>query len=165
MDSSQDFGSLQSRISSSLVDVTRTAGQLSAEDLSFQRSLNSGLAGPLDRLSGRLLRCGQTLVQRAVTGSEVDPPRLEEQDDVENNWEGLVEVVDSLLERADIALDEYTGLVKRLSPGNREQVSGYPSGLVATLLNSSRPLCRNQSNTGREALCALLIYQSPSFNS
>lgn len=124
MDSSQEFASLQSRISSSLVNVTRTVGHLSAEDLSFQRSLDAGLAGSLDRFSARLLRCGETLVQRAITSSEVDPPQLKQHDDLENNWGGLVEVVDLLLERADTALDEYTGLIKRLSPGNREQVSG-----------------------------------------
>ncbi|KAI9788107.1 MAG: exosome nuclease subunit [Peltula sp. TS41687] len=121
MDASQEFGGLQSRISSSLVEVTRTVGQLSVEDLSFQRSLNPSLGESLDKLSARLLRCGQTLVQRAVTGSDVDPPQLDEQDDLENYWGEVVEVVDLLLERADTALDEYTGLIKRLSPENREQ--------------------------------------------
>lgn len=136
MDVSREFGSLQSRISSSLVEVTRTVGQLSAEDLSFQRSLNLDLGGTLDKLSARLLRCGQTLVQRAVTGSEVDPPQLDDREELENNWGGLVEVVDLLLERADTALDEYTGLIKRSSPGNREQVSGHFPNSVAIILNS-----------------------------
>ncbi len=38
---------------------------------------------------------------------------LNDVDDIELNWRGVVDVVDSLLEKADTALDEYTGLVKR----------------------------------------------------
>ena len=122
MDQSQDFRELQSQISRSLVDTTRTVGQLSVEDLSFQRSLDASVAASLDRHNLRLLRLAQNLVQSAVAGSEVDVPQLQEHEDMENNWQGVVDVVDSLLERADTSLDEYTGLIKRLSPTQKEQV-------------------------------------------
>lgn len=38
---------------------------------------------------------------------------LEEVEDVDNNWRNVVDVVDSLLEKTDICLDEYTGVTKR----------------------------------------------------
>ena len=38
---------------------------------------------------------------------------LDDSDDVEIQWKGIVDVIDSLLEKADTCLDEYTGLIKR----------------------------------------------------
>lgn len=130
MEPSQDFRTLQQRVSSALVDTTRTVGQLSAEDLSFQRSLDPDFAKSLDKQSDHLLRISQNLFQVAVTGSEVEAPQLREQDDLENSWRGIVDVVDSLLERADTCLDEYTGFIKRLSPGQTEQVRGVLDGIA-----------------------------------
>jgi exosome complex exonuclease RRP6 len=46
---------------------------------------------------------------------------LPDTDAVDASWSSVVDVIDSLLEKADISLDEYTGAVKRLSP-SREQV-------------------------------------------
>ena len=50
------------------------------------------------------------------------PPSLKDVEGIENNWWAVVDVVDSLLERADTALDEFTGAVKRLSPAADVQV-------------------------------------------
>lgn len=55
-------------------------------------------------------------MKSAAALTESDTPTLEEVDDVDNNWRGVVDVVDSLLERADMSLDEYTGLIKRKGP-------------------------------------------------
>ena len=43
-------------------------------------------------------------------------------ENVEDNWRAVVDVVDSLLERGDTALDEFTGAVRRLGPGAEAQV-------------------------------------------
>ena len=132
MDSSAAFKSLQDRISSSLVDTTRTAGQLAAEDLSFHRSLSASIASSLDQQNRRLLDIAGKLTKAAVLNSEVTAPQLNNVDTVEENWQGFVDVIDSLLEKADACLDEYTGVVKRLSPARQEQAP-------ASTARSARP--------------------------
>lgn len=122
MDSSTPgFGPLQDRISKALVSTTRTTAQLCAEDLAFHRSLDPELGTTLDRETERLLSLTKNLIRIAVAGStDEDPVQLRDADDVENNWRGVVDVIDSLLEQADTCLDEYTGVIKRASPGQEE---------------------------------------------
>ncbi|KAI9723707.1 MAG: hypothetical protein M1812_001007 [Candelaria pacifica] len=118
---STDFKSLHDRISSSLVATTRTAGQISAEDLPFQRSLDPEIGSSLDEQNERLLSLANRLVKTVTSGTEVEAPPLQDADALENNWRGVVDVVDRLLEKADTSLDEYTGIIKRLSPAQQEQ--------------------------------------------
>ena len=113
MDETQDFKSLQDQIQAALVSTTRTAGQISSEDLSFQRSLNPELGTLLDEQGARLLELSHELLRSATSISELKTPVLEDQDDVEASWRGVVDVIDSLLEKTDISLDEYTGVLKR----------------------------------------------------
>lgn len=120
MDAMDDFKSFQDRISSSLIEVTKTSGQIATEDLAFQRSLNPSVAATLDRQNARLLDTAGRLAKAAALGSEVRAPRINDLEAVEENWQGVVDVIDSLLERADACLDEYTGVVKRLSPSGQE---------------------------------------------
>lgn len=121
-DSAETFKHMQEKISAALVQTTATAGRISQEDVSFQRSLDSNVSETLDRHSGRLLRLVQGLLDRAVDGLDVEAPRLKEQDDLENKWSGVVDVVDSLLERADTCLDVHTGRIKRLKLEETKQV-------------------------------------------
>lgn len=119
-----DFITLQSSISAALVATTRTTSQLVSEDLAFYRSLDSGLNRDLEQQNARLLGLATRLLGTATANTEtVRPPSLRDVDAVEGNWRAVVDVVDSLLERADTALDEFTGAVKRLSPGADAQVS------------------------------------------
>ncbi|KAK5131380.1 hypothetical protein LTR08_000983 [Meristemomyces frigidus] len=122
MDKLGDFPTLQASITSALVSTTRTAAQLANEDLPFHRSLDSSLGTSLDRQNARLLGLAQRLLGTATAHTESvrPPPRLSDIDAVEGNWRAVVDVVDSLLERADTALDEFTGAVRRLSPGLKE---------------------------------------------
>lgn len=114
----EDFNSLESNIKSALVSTVRSANSLANEDLPFQRSLDSKVGPALDQQNARLLSLAERLVGAATSNTEiVRPPRLKDLDSVEGNWRAVVDVVDSLLERADTALDEFTGAVKRLSPG------------------------------------------------
>jgi exosome complex exonuclease RRP6 len=119
-----DFASLQSAISSALVSTTRSASALANEDLPFHRSLDTTLGTKLDRQNARLLSLASGLlgVARPATETVRRPPSLRDVEGIENNWRAVVDVVDSLLERADTALDEFTGAVKRLSPGADVQV-------------------------------------------
>ncbi|KAF2769120.1 hypothetical protein EJ03DRAFT_312885 [Teratosphaeria nubilosa] len=118
MANTSDFSALQAAITSSLVSMTKTANQLASEDLPFHRSLDSSLATSLDRQNARLLSLSSRLIHTASANSEtVRPaPKLSDIEDIEGNWRAVVDVVDSLLERADTALDDFTGAVRRLSP-------------------------------------------------
>lgn len=114
----EDFTRLEGDIKSALVSTIRSASSLASEDLPFHRSLDSTIGSSLDRQNARLLGLAERLVGAATANTEiVRPPRLKDLESVEGNWKAVVDVVDSLLERADTALDEFTGAVKRLSPG------------------------------------------------
>jgi len=129
MDQTQDFKSLQDQIQVSLIATTRTAGQISSEDLGFQRSLNPEVGTALDEQSERILGLASALLKSAASVSELRAPALQDADDVENNWRSVVDVVDSLLEKLDTCLDEYTGVIKRKDP-----VIGEHSGQVGSIL-------------------------------
>ncbi|GAB7366201.1 hypothetical protein MBLNU230_g7761t1 [Neophaeotheca triangularis] len=134
-----DFAKLHSSISSAVVATTRNASELAAEDLSFYRSLDSGIARSLDAQNARLLDLAQRLAGSATANTETVRPRLRSVEDVEGNWNSVVDVIDSLLERADTALDEFTGAVKRLTPTAEQQaaksVQPRPSKIANALRN------------------------------
>ena len=113
MSSEEEFKSLQDSISACLVDTTRTAGQLAAEDLNFLRSSDPSVAKRLDRQSARLLGLAKRLMQSTTADTELQPPVLSGLESVDDNWQGIVDVIDNLLEKADICLDEYTGVTKK----------------------------------------------------
>ena len=123
MDETQDFKSLQDQIQAALISTTRTSGQISSEDLGFQRSLNPEVGASLDEQSARLLELSNALLKSAASISELSAPALEDQEDVENNWRNVVDVLDSLLEKTDTSLDEYTGVIKRKESPFVEQVN------------------------------------------
>jgi len=127
MDPTQDLKSLQDQIQAALISTTRTTGQISSEDLGFQRSLNPEVGTALDEQSERLLSLATALLKSAASISQLRAPALEEADDVENNWRGIVDVVDSLLEKSDTCLDEYTGVIKR-----KDSILGEQSGQVCS---------------------------------
>jgi len=121
MEQTQDFKSLQEQVQTSLIATTRTAGQISSEDLAFHRSFNREVGTALDEQSSRLLDLSSQLIKSAASISDLRAPELDELDDVENNWRSVVDVIDSLLEKTDTCLDEYTGMIKRKeqSPANQ----------------------------------------------
>ncbi|KAG9691286.1 hypothetical protein KCU76_g7562, partial [Aureobasidium melanogenum] len=84
------------------------------------RSLDPSLGRALDTQNARLLGLAERLLGNAASNTELVRPKLPDTDAVDAQWSSVVDVIDSLLEKADISLDEYTGAVKRLSPA-REQ--------------------------------------------
>ncbi|KAF4952722.1 hypothetical protein FSARC_12584 [Fusarium sarcochroum] len=116
MEPSQDFKSLQENIQKSLISTVKSVNRISAEDLSFQRTVNPNVGQQLDDRTSRILELSTRLLQSAGKACGVKAPKLEDVEDIEMNWRGVVDVVDSSLEKADTALDEYTGLVKRKEP-------------------------------------------------
>ncbi|KAF9889163.1 exosome nuclease subunit [Aspergillus nanangensis] len=123
MDSAADFPPFQQRLTSSLVQMTRTVGQLSTEDLNFHRSSNAEVSESLDEQSGRILSLTSSILKAATAGTDISAPTLQDEDAIEDNWRGVVDVIDALLEKADACLDEFTGVIKRLSPSQEQNAA------------------------------------------
>jgi exosome complex exonuclease RRP6 len=118
---SAEFAPFQDKLTSALVQVTRTVGQLSSEDLSFHRTSSADFSESLDEQSERIIALTTAVIKAATAGTDVTGPTLQDEDSVEDNWRGVVDVIDSLLEKADACLDEFTGVIKKLSPSQEEQ--------------------------------------------
>ncbi|KAJ4990728.1 Exosome complex exonuclease rrp6 [Stagonosporopsis vannaccii] len=112
----ESFKSLQDEISKALVSTTRSATRIAGADIAFQRSLNPDVGAALDVQNERLLQLAQRLLESAAASSDAVGPKLPDVESIDGNWRAVVDVIDSLLEKADTSLDEYTGVVKRLSP-------------------------------------------------
>ena len=126
MDITSDFKSFQEKVQTSLVNVTKTAGQLSAEDLSFHRSSSGKLSRSLDAQNARLLQLTNKLLKAATKDTQIAPPKLRSQEEVEDKWRSTVDVIDDLLEKSDACLDEFTGIIKRLSPSLQDGTATPP---------------------------------------
>lgn len=119
MGSERDFKAFQDGILGHLMNTTRTAGQIASEDLAFHRSSDPSITQLLDKENARLLSLARSLLSNATTGTEISAPGLPDADAVDDNWQGIVDVVDNILEKTDSCLDEYTGVIKRLGPSPR----------------------------------------------
>ena len=122
MASDDTFIDLKNCISSALIDTTRTAVQISNEDLAFQRSSNPSFIPLLERQNSRLLGLTQRLIRSAALGSEITGPHIVNADSVEDKWIEIVDVVDNLLEKADACLDEFSGVVRKSNITQEEQI-------------------------------------------
>ncbi|KAL6697746.1 ribonuclease H-like domain-containing protein [Trichoderma pleuroticola] len=120
MESSQDFNSLQEEIQKSLISTIKSANRIASHDLSFQRTVNPDVAEQLDDKTSRILDLSTRLLNSAARACGLKPPKLEDPEDVDMNWRKVVDVVDSVLEKADRAIDEYTGLVKQRENGDSD---------------------------------------------
>ncbi|KAB2102496.1 Exosome complex exonuclease [Alternaria gaisen] len=124
------FKTLQTEISAALKSTTKSASLIGAADISFQRSLNPEAGTQLDAQNARLLHIAQRLLENAAASSDAVGPKLPDVEAIDTNWRGVVDIIDSLLEKADTSLDEYTGVVKRLSPAT-EQATAKPRPNIA----------------------------------
>ena len=119
----ESFDALQKSLKTALISTTRTTSALCAEDLPFQRSLDSDFARDLDAQNARLLGLAETLLKVAEPapnanangkgGDRVRAPRLGDAEELDAKWREVVDVVDSLLERTDGVLDEVKGLLRK----------------------------------------------------
>jgi exosome complex exonuclease RRP6 len=126
MDLIADFKAFQELVQASVVDVTRSATEVCKQDLSFHRKANDRLSRSLDHQNAHLLRLTSKLLKAATQDLPVDTPVLQDADSVDDNWRKIVDVVDGLLERADSALDEYSGVIKPQSPSRKDTESPKP---------------------------------------
>lgn len=118
---------MKDEISSALIDITRATGKIAAEDLAFQRSINPAVAPQLAKQNKRLLRIIRDLTKNAIAGTDIQPPQLSDADAIEERWQGLVDVFDSLLEKADACLDEYTGVIKKFTVSQEAAPANHAS--------------------------------------
>ena len=127
----RSFKDIKDAISSALVDTTRTTGQIANEDLAFQRSSNPSIVPLLEQQSSRLLHLTRRLIRTATSRTDITTPQISDPESIEDSWMGLVDVFDNLLEKADACLDEYTGVVRKLSPTQEERMkNALPSANV-----------------------------------
>ena len=122
MASDASFHDLKQRISPALVDTTRTASQMSNEDLAFQRSSNPSLGPLLERRNSRLLDLARRLITSAASDTGIPDPHIIGVGSVEDGWNEIVDVVDNLLEKADACLDEYSGVIRKSTTTEEEQI-------------------------------------------
>lgn len=148
MEAPPAFKSLQDAIQAALISTTRTVSQISAEDLGFHRSLNPEVGTALDEQNARLLGLSSSILQSAAALTESNAPELQEVDDVDNNWRGVVDVVDSLLERADTCLDEYTGVIKRKASPAEQVCAEIPQKIILPFLTNILVFCPEIEKTG-----------------
>ncbi|GJC77567.1 exosome complex exonuclease rrp6 [Colletotrichum liriopes] len=113
MTSPQDFKSLQDQVQAALVATVKSVNRVSAEDLPFQRAVNPNVGEDLDAKTTRILELSTTLLKSAADVCGLNAPELEDADDVDMRWRSIVDIVDSVLEKADTSIDEYTGALKR----------------------------------------------------
>ena len=81
-----------------LVATTKAASAVGGHDISFERSIDPDFDSSLTAVTDRLLNLSNRLLK--VAGSQEDD--YEDEDDLEDRWGEVVDVVDSLLERAVI---------------------------------------------------------------
>ncbi|KDN63370.1 putative 3'-5' exonuclease [Colletotrichum sublineola] len=113
MTSPQDFKSLQDKVQAALLATVKSVNRVSAEDLPFQRAVNPNVGEDLDAKTTRILELSTSLLKSAADVCGLNAPELEDADDVDMRWRSIVDIVDSVLEKADTSIDEYTGALKR----------------------------------------------------
>ncbi|EQL33065.1 hypothetical protein BDFG_04812 [Blastomyces dermatitidis ATCC 26199] len=121
MEIAADFVPYEEQAQAALIKTTRSVTQISSEDLNFHRSFDKNLSAYVDEESARLLKLTNSLLKVATSGSELRVPELRNEDGLEENWRTVVDVIDELLEKADACLDEFTGIIKKLSPSQEER--------------------------------------------
>lgn len=134
----EDFKPFQDKVQSALLSATRSVNTLANEDLSFQRTVNPSVRNDLDDKTARLLSLSNDLLKSA--GGSRGAVSLEDMDDVDMSWKSIVDTIDSLLEKADTCLDEYTGLIKRKDAPTSETVRLSTAEMCARMHRLTRSL-------------------------
>lgn len=86
----------QSNLLKLLVSTTKAASAVGGHDISFERSIDSEFNSSLTTVTDRLLNVSNRLLKfSGLQGEE-----FEDEDDLEDRWGEVVDVLDGLLERA-----------------------------------------------------------------
>lgn len=139
MNPETNYSEFEKRLRATTTQVTRSTNRLPIEDLSFHRTSSPQFSASLDEESTRILSLTNSLL-KAVTRDNTDvraPVLRNSADSVDDNWHGVVDVIDSLLERADACFDEFTGVIKKLSPSQQEQGQAAAAAAAAAAARKS----------------------------
>ncbi|KAI9486461.1 MAG: ribonuclease H-like domain-containing protein [Benjaminiella poitrasii] len=109
----QDFKAFQSSLFKSLVSATAAANSIPTEEVGFFRSLDRGFAKDLDQAGSNTLSIGNALLQQCAIDCGLVVKDFEDIDDVVERFGSVTDVCDSLLEKADICLDQLGGKSKQ----------------------------------------------------
>ncbi|KAG0200226.1 exosome nuclease subunit [Mortierella sp. GBA30] len=98
-----DFEAWQSALFSTLVKATKAANAIPANDVAFYRTLDRTFAANMDDASNATLElCNNLLLQAGGPEGQV----LGDSDDIKDRFDIVVDAVDNMLEKVDVALDE-----------------------------------------------------------
>ncbi|KAK6359602.1 exosome nuclease subunit [Orbilia brochopaga] len=122
-----DFADFQKNASKALIKLIKNTKVLSSGDLAFNKSLDAEFATALDKVNSKILGMINDVVRNATHGSDIKFESFEDADSVEARWSAVSEVVDFLLEKADLCMDEYTGTVNRGVMQTTAAASNYKS--------------------------------------
>lgn len=161
-----DFKTIEENIKASLIALTKSVHQLANEDLAFHRSASSDVASQLDDANDRICDLTSSLLKSATKATRLRAPRIEDAEDIDARWKGIIDVVDSLLEKADTNLDEFSGLVKRKESLAAEPVSPLFSAFTSISTDglsfpSPRTLLDQQLLWERKVPCLAAIFAMP----
>jgi PMC2NT (NUC016) domain len=95
---SKTYPEWQKGLLSSLVATTKAASAVAGHDVSFERSIDSTFDAALTTVTERLL----SLTNQMLKLAGIREDEFEDEDDIEERWVQLVDVVDGLLEKAVI---------------------------------------------------------------
>ena len=138
MDSGSSFQNLQGPITTALIETTTSVKDLVAEDLAFHRSFDPALGREIDAQNRRLLKLAERLLASASTTDQDVGPKLPDIDAVDGRWRDIVDAIDSLLERADTSLDEFSGVIKKASTPAAEASPAARGGWQSQWTSSQR---------------------------
>ncbi|KAL4249292.1 Exosome complex exonuclease Rrp6-like protein [Abortiporus biennis] len=120
--SSESFSDYNTKLQSIALKATKNSASLPS-DIGFYKSLDRTLAREVERTSERVLGIANKLVGLAESGNIGQESggqtkgkkrrRLEDDEDVVDEFRScIVDVMDTLLEKTDICIDEFLGLLK-----------------------------------------------------
>ncbi|CAL1713393.1 unnamed protein product [Somion occarium] len=111
------FDDYNTQLQAAALKATRLSAALPS-DLAFYRSVDKALARDVDSCKSKVLSLTNKLLQLASSGTGSDGrarkrPRLENEDDVVDDFHGtIVDLMDQMLERTDMRLDDLLGVSK-----------------------------------------------------
>ncbi|OAD69496.1 hypothetical protein PHYBLDRAFT_96888, partial [Phycomyces blakesleeanus NRRL 1555(-)] len=103
----------QASLFKALVSAASASNALPIEDMGFYRTLDKEFSKGIDHVGSRLLSISNNLLQKCSDDTGISAKDYEDVDDVVDNFNGVVDVVDGLLERTDLCLDEMVGRVHK----------------------------------------------------
>ncbi|EMR11807.1 hypothetical protein PNEG_00233 [Pneumocystis murina B123] len=104
------FSNFQDQLYDSLISATKAVTVIGSQDINFYCSLDPYFASSLANCNKRFLDLINYLVHLVSSGRF---GKIEDHDDLNYKWWDIIDIIDSLFEKADISLDEFTEFFRR----------------------------------------------------